>query len=392
VSAGATRPPLAGGNGGHGDAELAGWMRGAAEALNVLSRRGPADRLRAAEHAINLLIRHVEQVEPADWRGAGLPAPDTAAAAAPSPIARRIQISDAAVVHLARAATRLRCSTLPVAQRPQIWARLAGFFAASADPLLRRLQMTVLFNRVDAGDTPQEVVDGLCSLFEWYRDNYGRDAYLTSLARTDLSIAYRLRATGTDLADAAGICREEVEIRIRRYGPDHPFTLVARNLLARCLLAHAEAADNEEERGALARQAYSEADYVRTTRDRLFGATSSNATLSRRYQGHALLLLGDLERARACLRYALAFETERNDNTEWRGSGQTHLLLARVSLAAGDHAAALDHAKTAYRLLSRNAPHGHALRDAAALLRKLDGTLGNGSSTDSTRHEPEREQ
>jgi tetratricopeptide (TPR) repeat protein len=106
----------------------------------------------------------------------------------------------------------------------------------------------------------------------------------------------------------------------------------------------------------------------------LYGAISANATLSRRHQGHALLLLGDtdaLNRALACLRYVLDFETARNDDAEWRGSGQTHLLLARAYLALGDNASALCHARHAHRLLVADAPGGTPCRDAAILLHKL---------------------
>ncbi len=396
MTAGAARSPASGAGRRRSRAESAAWMRGAAEAFGVLSRRGTADRLRAAGHAIDLLIR---AVEPADWHRAGL---GVLPARAPASPADGVPVGDPVVLHLARTAMTLRCSTLPTAERPRQWVRLAGFFAQvvpSADPLLhpllhrqlRRLEATVLFNRMETGAGLQEVVEGLSRSYEWHRDTYGRHAYLTSLARTNLAIAYRMRAAGTDLADADGFCREEITIRTSRYGPEHPFTLVARSLLARNLLAQAEAAGGQRERHDLARQAYAEADRVRAARDRLYGVTSSGATLSRRLQGHALLLLGeptDLNRARACLRYVLAFETSRNGNTEWRGSGRTHLLLARACLALGDRSAALDHARNAWRLLAADAPAGPSCREAAALLRNLSGTHGDGGITGSAGHKP----
>lgn len=383
MTGGANRARVARANEARSRAELAAWMYGASEALHVLSRRGPADRLRAAEHAVSLLIRHAE---PADWRRAGLPVP--AATTDPAATAGAIQVSTPAALDLARTAMTLYCSTLPAVERPRMWARLVSFFAEvapSAEPLLHRSQTAVLFGRMQVNDVPDEVVDGLLRDYEWRRDTYGRDAYLTSLARTNLSIAYSQRGTTTDLTEAARLCREEIGIRTRRYGPQHPFTLVARNRLAFCLLAQAEMTHDSHERRALAGQAYTEAGRARAARDRQYGLTSSSATLSRRYQGYALLLLGgpdDLKRARACLRYALAFETARNDNTEWQGSGETHLLLARVCLALGDHPAALDHAHNARRLLASDAPTGSRYREATALLEELRSTHSQSGITE----------
>jgi tetratricopeptide (TPR) repeat protein len=355
--------------------ELAAWIYGASEALSVLSRRGPADRRYAIVHATGLLARHTE---PADWCRTRLPVPAAASAkTADSATAVRLQVGSPAVLQLARTAMTLYCSTLPAAERPHLWAGLVSFFAGAvpqADPLLRRSQTAALFARMQLNDVPQEVIDGLLRDYEWRLETYGRDAYLTSLARTNLSIAYCQRATGTDLAEATRFCREEIDIRTRRFGARHPFTLVARNRLAHGLLTQAEGTHDRDERRALARQAYAEADQARAARDEQYGITSSSATLSRRHQGHALLLLGspgDLKRARACLQYALAFETAHNDNTEWRGSGETHLLLTRVCLALGDHPAALDHAQNARRLLAADAPDGSHHREAVALLEEL---------------------
>jgi hypothetical protein len=355
-------------------------MHGAAQALGVLSRRGPASRLRAAEYAADLLVRHVE----ADWRGLLLPASSNPATAArPDRAGVLVNESEPAVVHLAIEAMRLRCSTLHAARRPEMWASLAGFFGEilpETDPLLRLMAATVLFSRIHANDVRQEVIDGLLSDYEWRRDTYGPDAYLTSIARTNLATAYRTRGAGADLVTATELCRQEVSARARRYGAGHPFTLVARNMAARCLLAQAESAADQQERRTLAQQAYDEADRARVARDQLYGVTSANSTLSRRYQGHALLLLGDLERARSCLHYALAFETARNDNVEWRGSGLTHLLLARVSIAMGDRAGALEHAASAHRLLAADNPASAACRQASTLLQQLGGPDDGGAT------------
>lgn len=349
--------------------ESAAWMHGAAEALSVLYQRGPAVRRRAAQYAVDLLARHAE---PADWSAAGLPAPATT----PHWSAGEVPVSDPAVLSMARTAASLTASTLPGVEALRVWASMGAIYrqAAPGDPKGRRIQGQALVQQVEIGHVPGEVVAGLLSNYEWHRDTYGHHAYLTSLARTNLARAYRRRATGTDLTDAEQLFREEIDARTRRYGPEHPFVLVARNLLARCLLARAERATDQEEKQALALQAHAEADHVRAARDLIFGATSPNAALSRRHQGHALLILGDAEslnRARACLQYVLDFETARNDNSEWRGSGDTHLLLARVCLRLGDSTAALDHARNAYRLLAAHAPAGESCRNAAALVQRL---------------------
>lgn len=354
--------------------EPAAWLYAAAEALSVLSSRGPADRRRAARHATDLLAGHAE---PADWDEAGLLAPTEAPLVPASRVpVDRVPVGDPAVLRMARTAALLRCSVLSGVAGVRVWSSLARFFrqAAPADPMARRIQAQALHKRMEVGDVSAEVVDGLLVAYEWHRDTYGSRAYLTSLARTNLARAYRRRATGTDLTDAEQLFREEIDARICRYGPEHPFVLVAHNLLVRCLLAQAERTGDEEERRALALQAYAEADRVRAARDLIYGATSPNAVLSRRHQGYALLILGDadsLKRARVCLRYVLDFETARNDNSEWRGSGPTHLLLARVCLALGDRPAALGHARSAHRLLSADAPADEFCQGAAAFVQRL---------------------
>jgi tetratricopeptide (TPR) repeat protein len=354
---------------GRDAARAAAKLHGMAEALGVLRHRGPAERERAAEYAAEVLAH---EVQPADWRRAGLPAPAGRADGVP--------VSHQAVLHLASTALSLRCSGLPAVQRADLWARLAALFGpvvTPGDPWLSRLRERILNARVDAEDTSPEVVDKLLGVYQRHARTEGRDAYLTSLARVNLAIAYCQRGAGTDLAEAVRLGGQEIQARADRYGPAHPVTLMARSLLVRCLIAQAEAADDQDERLRLAREAFDDADRVRAARDRLFGVISVNATLMRRYQGHALLLLGDTERARACLRHALAFDTARNGNQEWRGSGPTHLLLARVHRALGDRPAALVHARNAARLLATDAPGGPSHRAAEALLRELERRPGS---------------
>ena len=332
--------------------ETAGRLRGAAETLSVLKNRGPAEQRRASRYAVALLIR---EVTPEDWTSAGLPRPG---GPSPRPMPS-VPVSHHSVLRLAQAAMQLHCAGLRLAERPQRWARLVNFFARrvpAADPQLGRLTEHALNARVDAGDLSSEVVDGLAAAVERHRAADGEDAYLTGLARANLAIAYRQRGTGTDLAKSAALIMAEALARSVRYGPTHPVTLVARSLWTRSLLAQADTTQDQVTRLDLARQALQEIDEVRAARDRLFGVTSRMATRSRRYEGHALLLLGQFERAAACLEYTLAFETARNDNKEWGGSGETHLLLARVYVALANLEEAEEHARDAYRLMSDPIP------------------------------------
>jgi hypothetical protein len=355
-------------NQGHGrdTAKAAAKLHGMAEALSVVQRRGPADRQRAAEYAAELLAR---ATQPADWRRAGLPA--LASAGQPD----GVPVNHQASLHLAGTAMSLRCSGLPAVQRADLWARLAAFFVPMVrpgDPWLSRLREKALNARVAAEDASHDVADKLLDTYQRHMLTDGRDAYLASLARANLAIAYCQRGAGTDLAEAARLCRQEIQARADRYGAAHPITLVARSILVRCLLTQAEATKDQDERIRLAREAFDDADRVRAVRDRLFGVTSVNATLIRRYQGHALFLLGDMERARAFLQYALAFDTARNGNQEWCGSGPIHFLLARVHRALGDQPAALIHARKACRLLATDTPGGSSRRAAEAWLRELE--------------------
>lgn len=362
--------PMVGATGSPGGereiAEAAAKLDGVAEALSVLHCRGPAERQLAAEYAAELLAREVQQT---DWRRAGLPS-----SAWPGKN-DGVPIGHEAIIHLARTAMSLHCSGLPAIRQADLWARLTAFFTQivpASDPRLGRLRERALKARIDAEDAGGDVVVKLLWAYQRHACTDGHDAYITGVARGNLAIAYCQRGAVTDLSEAVRLCRREARARTDRYGTDHPFTLVARSLLVRCLLAQAEAAEDRGERLSFAREAFDGADRVRAARDRMFGVLSVNATLSRRYQGHALFLLGDFERARACLQYALAFDTARNGNREWLGSGPTYLLLARVYRALGDRSAALTHARNAWRLLAADAPGGPSRRTAEALLRELE--------------------
>jgi len=349
-------------------ARAAARLRGAAEALSVLQRRAPAEQQRACRFAMDLLAA---QVAAADWTPAGLPGPAEPAQRA----GYLVPASHQAVLRLARSAMMLYCAELRIADRPGHWDRLAEFFARRlppSDPELVRLRERATCARVDAGDTSPEVLNDLLGALGFHRARDGEDAYLTALARANLLMACRQRRTGADLASSTVLAEEEVATRTSRYGAGHPVTLVARSLLTLHLLLQAEASSDEAERLGLAGRALAEITGVRAARDRLFGVTSPNATRSRRYEARALLLLGQGERARHCLEYALAFENAHNDGQETPGTGQTLYQLARVNRALGEPGKALDQAKRAYRIFSRHNPDGTSARQA----RQLIGELG----------------
>jgi tetratricopeptide (TPR) repeat protein len=348
-------------------AEAAARLRGAVEALGVLQGRPMTARHGVGRYAMALLAGHVSQ---ADWNSAGLPALPVV----PGPGERLVPVSHPAVVRLARTAMQFYCASVRIADRPAQWARLVKFFARclpASDPELARLRLRVCTERVDAGDTSDDVIGELRAALDHRREAAGEHGYLTGLARANLSVAYRQRGTGADLAEATRLAGQEARARTARYGPDHPVTLVARSLLTRSLLVQAETADDPADRRRFARDALAEITGVRVARDRMYGVTAPNATRSRRYEARALLLLGELDRARACLEHTLTFERIHNGGKDHFETGQTHLVLARVYAALGNRDRALEHARRARRILSAHNPGSTSSIHAAALVTEL---------------------
>lgn len=348
-------------------ARTAARLRGATETLNVSQRRSPADQQRAIRLAMSLLSMYVTA---ADWTTAGLPQPP----AADQRAEYQCPLDHKAVPRLARAAMALYGAELSIDDRPGRWDMLAEFFARQlpeSDPELVRLRERAANAHVDADDTAPEVFSDLLNALEYHRTRDGEDAYLTTLARANLAIAYRQRRTGDDLAKATVLAEEEVRTRTARYGPGHPVTLVARSLFTLSLLLQAEASADEAERRSLASRALAEITAVRATRDRLFGVTSPNATTSRRYAARALLLLGQPEKARSCLEYTLTFEHAHSGGQQTQGLGHTHYQLARVYRALGESASALDHARRACQIFDLRNPAGRAARNARLLCTEL---------------------
>jgi tetratricopeptide (TPR) repeat protein len=356
-------------------------LRGATEALSVLQGRSPADQRRAARFATALLG---DRAAPASWADAGLPlsaeaAPAVPAAPAPagpaaSPVGPGVPLDHPAVLLLARCAMRLHCAEVRAADRPAYWAKLAAFFArhlpADSEELIR-LRQAVVNVRLDADDTSPEVIAALSAAIDYCRRTYGEDAYLTGLAQASLSTAYRQRGTGTDLADATALAGQLQAARTARYGPAHPVTLVARSLLALSLLTQAEATADPGLRRLLAQRALTENTQVLAARDRVYGVLSAPAAVTRRYQARARLLLGEPDKARACLEYTVVLERARGDRQETHSHGQTHYHLSRAYRALGRHEEAREHAERARAIFALTGRGDDELRATAALMEEL---------------------
>jgi hypothetical protein len=349
-------------------------LRGAAEALNVLQRRSPADQRSAARSAVSLLAANVA---PADWTQAGLPAPPGGLPAPPAGGqrgGRLVPLNHRSTVRLARTALALYCGELRVDDRPVQWDKLVAFFErqlSETDPDLVRLRERAAGAHVDANDTSPRVFAVLLDALDFHLESDGPDAYLTSIARANLSVAYRQRRTDADLGNATLLAKDEAKTRTARYGAYHPVTLVARSLLTLALLLQAEASADEAERSDLGRQALAEVTQVRVARDRLFGVTSPNATSSRRYEARALILLGQFDRARSCLESTLAFENTHNAGQQTQSLGLTHYQLARAHRALGERAQASEHARRACQIFESHSPAGRAASDVRQLLDEL---------------------
>ncbi len=348
-------------------------LRGATQALNVFDRRSPDEQERACAFAMALLAAGAEA---ADWTLAGLPQPPPGQPGGP----RRYQpevlvpVSHHSVLLLARTAMNLHIAGTRGNQRPALWARLARFFSESlpaSHPEMVRLRERALNARRETADTAPPVFDGLRWVLDYHRRQHGEGAYLTSIARTNLALAYRHRRGETDLAMVTSLAQDEVRARTARYGPHHSVTLMARSVFAQALLLQAEESSDEQERRQLARRALTEVTDIRAARDRLFGATSPNAAVSRRHEARALLLLGEAALARTSLELTLAFETAHNSGCETQTIAYTHYQLAKANRDLGDRDRARAHALAAVRIFTLHSPGSRDARLSASLLAEL---------------------
>jgi tetratricopeptide (TPR) repeat protein len=287
-------------------------------------------------------------------------------------------LSHHAVLLLARTAMVLHTAGLRICERPWHWDRLARFFDArlpASDPYLFRLRERALMARVSAGDTSPGVVAALMSAVEFHRAVHGEDAYLTSIATTNLAIAFRQRGGDGDLAASTALAQQAAQARSAGYGPEHPLTLAARSLVSLCLLLQAERS-KVEERHRLAGRVLAEVTAIRAARMRLYGSTAPDTTRSRRHEALALLLLGEPERAAQTLELTLALETALGGADRAKAVADTRLLLAEVHRALGDTGKAVEHAREANRIYGQQNPRGHGARRARCLLEQLAAGRG----------------
>lgn len=342
-------------------------LRGATQALYVLRRRSPADQQRACLFAMGLLAR---DAAPADWAAAGLPEPPPGGQAADV----QVPVRDRAVVLLARVALALHTAGLPAGEQHGRWARLAQFFAARLPPSdhdLFQLRERVLAARIDAGGTSPEVFAELNGTLDFHRDVHGASAYLTAVARMRLATAFLLRRGDNDLAASMTMAEEAVSTCAAAYGSEHPVTLVARSLLGHAMLLRAESSTAEAERRRLAGLILTEVAAIRAARVRLYGIIAPNATASLRHEARALLLLGNLERARQVLELALVCESAYNGTHPARTIAETLQTLAEVHRDLGDLDRALEHAREASRIFDLHDPSGHCARRTRVLIEEL---------------------
>jgi hypothetical protein len=353
-------------------------LRGATEALNVLGRRSPADQQRASLFAVGLLQ---DALADADLSETGLPRPLHAehrgqaaqGQAGGTGAAARLPADHRAVLLLARAAMVLHTAGLRICERPWHWDRLVRFFDArlpASDPHLFRLHERAVMSRVDAGDTSPGVVATLLGAVEYHRRTHGEDAYLTSVATTNLALALRQRRGDGDLAASTALAEKAARVLAARYGAEHPLTLVARSLVAIGLLLQAEGSQ-EEERRRLAARVLAEVTAIRAARMRLYGSTAPDTTRSRSHEAVALLLLGEPERAGQALELTLALAAALGGADGAEAVAGTRLALVQVSRVLGDMDKALEHAREANRIYGQQNPRGHGARRARRLVEQL---------------------
>lgn len=356
-------------------AEAAGWLGGASAALDVLMTREPALRERAVSFAMSMLS---SCADPADWASAGLSAPSLPHRAAPR-CRVRLPVGHKAVLRLAHSAMSLRVSGLESAQRPKLWDRLASFLRShvtDSDQSLHRVVESGLHARVAMGDMSAEVLDGLAIALERHRALDGEDSYAADVARINLALACGTRSAGDGLAQATQSAAAEAARCAERYGTRHPLAIQARTQWVDLLVNLADTEVDPSTRISIARHALAQANVVRMAWDRLLGVTSGDAIRSRGYEGQALLMMGDLEKARVCLECALAFSERQTGVRDDQCRGVTLWLLARVYAAAGDGRLARDTGEQAVHVLGRTMPRSAQYRRAEAFLHSLSAGAG----------------
>ena len=288
----------------HEQVRTAAMMRGAAEALAVLRHRPAGEVRQASEYATGLLCRNA---------GACRLGRRGPAHARPGPGDRpRTRFPPRTIRPCTWPRPRWTCTAPGCARRS---GRPAGRSWRNSWPARSRRQCA---RGCGPASTPRESTpttsprrssSSLVAALERSQAAYGPNAYLTGQARRSLATAYRRRRTGTDLTNATALAADDTRAQAARYGPEHPVTLDARSLLAVYLLAQAESAPAERERRDLATRALSEITTVRAAQDRQRGVASPDSVASHRREARALLLLGEVGKARASMDFARRLES-----------------------------------------------------------------------------------
>jgi hypothetical protein len=248
---------------------------------------------------------------------------------------------------------------------------------------IRRLRARELVEAVFHKERPAEEVEQLRRIVEDDIDDYGSDAYRTSIDRMTLAAALRDRTDVDSIDEAVDMLDQEFEIRTRRYGEGHPFTLVAsaERIVAYIYLGEsARVAGDVACRNYWASKVFNDLDNLQEVRDRIFEPTSRVGVRARRHRARAHLLRDEHVEAERLARVAWAYEVAEGD-VDTGGLGRTLLALA-LALEGRRSAGTLESdgiselyaaAHDARDCLLRRRPNDRQALEAVALVARLDG-------------------
>lgn len=195
------------------------------------------------------------------------------------------------------------------------------------------------------------------------------DGYHTCMLRANLAVALRFRGRRRDLDEAERLTDEEVEVRQRRWGPDHAFTWVAMMGKVNHLLLMAEgSARRKADRQAAAGEALLLASEIADRRARRLGPRHTGTIRALRAKARCLLVLGETERATWILWRLHSIELVEGT----ADPGSTPLFLA-MTLAANpeERARAMSLVRQARIDLEQNEDMRIRRRQADALIKQL---------------------
>lgn len=268
----------------------------------------------------------------------------------------------------------IRSRTRPVLRSVKVWDRLRERAAAVLepdDPTLMTIEGFRARHSRRRG-RPEDLDAGV----EAYRRNWlqrrgslGEDHYRTRTMRANLAIALRERDGEGDLDEALGILREEIAHRTGRYGEPHPFTWIARLVMAQTLVRAAEKAAEPDDRHRPAREAAQIADSLVERRRFRFGVTDLSTLRAHLVHAHALLVLGRVAEAIPEIRHVQARARLTRVPLE---PGWAESLLARAHAAAGEAGEALRWAERSHQQRAAYFPrNGCKVEEARRLLDEL---------------------